>query len=364
MHSTIDRRTLDTQSSPEKGPMYIFKTCRTYQCSSKPTKNQDCILPNGFIGDGISQHPDSLLDSQEAAMIFTRIFSANITTLSKTQLDCKLLAFNQRIKIYCEQNNLPKIRTTIAFVIPFVEDGEEKLCFVSQGDSTIIGYTEEKECKQLNLNSHPLFKNISKQNIPELTNFAIQMQQIVRDNNIKYSDDKDKVIFLSASMINVNVGENYEIFLESMAVSASKMLLPPDLLTQKKSDLVVMQSIINPTREDQIVIRKLKKAITLAPVLHNFITTKEIRYLVEAYLSSMNVVDDFQTVTYQNTKDYTKLVISSDGVTDNITSDTLAKILNTNTGLSTINEMIVNAAKNAGKKPDHISSCLIEIREK
>jgi serine/threonine protein phosphatase PrpC len=358
-----------TPPSPEIRIRFEYVTSITAQESSKPTENQDVILPR-FVADGISQFEDSLEDSRAVAEIFTRLFGSNITAIPKNQLNCKLAAFRTHIQNYLKENNLKKIRTTISFVTPFIEDEQEKLCIYSQGDSVVLGQNLDGECKQLNLNSHPLFENISKLNMPEMTKYAIKMQQIVRDSNIRYHTNKDKAAFISSSMMNINRDEGYDQFLKFMSVSASKMVLSPNQLEQKKSDLVNLESIVNPDREEQTQIKKLRKTISLAPTLQQFIDTKEIRYLVEAYILTMNVVSDFHTVTYQNSKDYKYIIVASDGLSDNLTSKAISNILETVTEidpkkrLNAKNQTLVEHARKARVKKDHISSCLFEIKQK
>jgi hypothetical protein len=246
----------------------------------------------------------------------------------------------------------------------------KRSCVFIQGDSVVLGQNLDGECKQLNLNSHPLFENISKLNMPEMTKYAIKMQQIVRDSNITYHTNKDKAAFISSSMMNINRDEGYDQFLKFMSVSASKMVLSPNQLEQKKSDLANLESIVNPDREEQTQIKKLRKTISLAPTLQQFIDTKEIRYLVEAYILTMNVVSDFHTVTYQNSKDYKYIIVASDGLSDNLTSKAISNILETVTEidpkkrLNAKNQTLVEHARKARVKKDHISSCLFEIKQK
>jgi serine/threonine protein phosphatase PrpC len=335
--------------------------------SSKSGENQD-RMRNRFVADGIGKYEDSQVHSEAAACIYDQVFGTNNTPLPKNVLEIKIKAFNLKIQNYCKENNLKKLKTTLVFAIPFIEDDVERFCLVSQGDSLVLGYTHKGKCEQLTLNSHPLFKNISEQNKPELTKCAIDIQQIIRDNAVIFSTDRHLCIQDSAQQIQqiqqIDNASEYENFIQSVIISSQDLLPETDKLKamqQRLNDLLKNEQ----TSKIQKEIESIQKSLKLARALDLFVTTKDISYFIESYVLSMNVVSDFQTITYRDSSEFKYLLIASDGFSDNLDSKQTESILS----LSSLdgnqkNQLLATEAKKANIKPDNISTILVSIKKK
>lgn len=343
---------------------FDYTMCHPAIESSKEGHNQDRVS-NRFVADGIGSYENSHIHSDAAVAIYNNVFGSNSSPLPKNVLDIKIKAFNLQIQDYCKQNDLSKLKTTIVFAIPYIEDGIEKICMVSQGDSLVFGYTVDGKCEQLTLNSHPLFKNISNQNIPELTEYAIAIQQIIRDNSVIYSKNCDMLLSASVQQIEtIDDNEQYKFFIESMILSSQEMLPETSEINAMKNHLAKI-SANEYSESGHKEIRRINKSLKLATTLQQFIDTKNISYLIKAYSSCMNVVNDFQTITHRSSSAFRYLIIASDGLSDNIDSKYIENILKIpKLSDDSKNQMLAQGAMRARIKPDNIASLLISIKQK
>jgi serine/threonine protein phosphatase PrpC len=369
MNNTINSLTTkNLPNSPEVKTIFEYNSYKPVSESSKEGVNQDFTSTN-FVADGIGSVEDSQVHSQAAGQIYDKIFGKNIVPLPKNVLDTKIKAFNLQIKLYCEANNLKKLKTTITFVAPYMENGQNKLCMLSQGDSIVFGHTYEGQCKQLTLNSHPLFKNISEQSTPELTNFAIQIQQIARDNRILNNDNPSQAVKKSMLEISdiINDDQVFEKFVESSVMSCQKMLPKKsqlDAMSDRLNDLQI-ERLTEENNENKKEISSLEKSLNLASILQTFIETEDLQYMILGYMESINVVSDFQTITYADSSGYPAVFVASDGLQDNIDTTTMEKILNDpEISYEEKNIEMVGAAVNSKIKPDNISSVMMSIEQK
>jgi serine/threonine protein phosphatase PrpC len=349
---------------PQEESMQFFYTAVTSIGSSKRegSEVQDTVS-KGFVGDGISLYPESKKDSDFAAKVYAKLFRTNVD--GRAAVKSKIEQFKTIISAYCLKEGIEKFRSTFSYIIPFKEDGNTMLCSVSQGDSTIYGLTTEGKLQQLNINSHPLFSDVAQNGDEVQKKFAINLQQCLKDNRLKYKGSYSNTNQVTIEELKEIYGDEFEdriqIFLKS-AVIGAKIMIPK---VQSMLKLTSYRNNLLENEQTEGTKREIKKANLILEkyrITDDFIQNPTIEKAIALYHATINTVSDYQTEEYYPMMNFKYVLVASDGMHDNLNLNQITKIL-TESGVpdQVKNDKLVSSAIKAGNKPDDVASFLLKI---